>query len=98
MAICRFRPQAFDDLNAVLDYIGPLNPTAARRLIDGIERTCFNVAETPLIGRERPEFGASLRGFRHRDYLIFYRPIEGGVLIVRVLHGARRVEDQFGPE
>jgi toxin ParE1/3/4 len=44
-----------------------------------------------------PEFESvrvwHVRGFR--NYLIFYRPIDNGVEVVRVLHGARDIEKEF---
>jgi len=30
------------------------------------------------------------------NYLIFYRPVEGGIEILRVVHGARDLENLFG--
>ena len=36
-----------------------------------------------------------LRRFTHGKYLIFYEPHENGIGLVRVLHGARKIEDLF---
>ena len=33
--------------------------------------------------------------FPVREYLIFYRPIDDGVEIVRVLHGKRNITQEF---
>ena len=30
---------------------------------------------------------------RFKNYLIFYRPIVGGIFVLRVLHGARQVDE-----
>jgi toxin ParE1/3/4 len=43
----------------------------------------------PLIGRQREELSPRLRSFPVSRYIIFYRPMENGIEIVRVLHGAR---------
>ena len=37
---------------------------------------------------------ADIAGFD--NYLIFYRPTERGVEIIRVIHGSRDIEDLFG--
>lgn len=43
----------------------------------------------------------SLRGMRRSrvenfgDYLIFYRPVDRGIEVVRVIHGARDIEALF---
>ncbi|MGH7989069.1 MAG: type II toxin-antitoxin system RelE/ParE family toxin [Limisphaerales bacterium] len=43
----------------------------------------------PLLGREREELLPRLRSFPVSRYVIFYRPMENGIEVVRVLHGAR---------
>ena len=35
---------------------------------------------------------------RFKKYLIFYRPIPGGIEVVRVLHGARDIESILADE
>jgi toxin ParE1/3/4 len=53
-----------------------------------------------LWGDEAPEL-LDARHFpvdRFRKYLIFYRPIEGGIELLRVLHGARNLEQLLSPK
>ncbi|MBP6107168.1 MAG: type II toxin-antitoxin system RelE/ParE family toxin [Steroidobacteraceae bacterium] len=40
-------------------------------------------------GTDRPFPRAGIRSFPVRDYVLVYRPILGGVELVRVVHGAR---------
>jgi toxin ParE1/3/4 len=49
----------------------------------------------PGIGRQREDLAPRLRGFPFGNYVIFYRPMENGVEIVRVLHGARDLPPLF---
>lgn len=51
------------------------------------------LAEEPLLGPARPDLGDRLRYMPHDRYLIFYVVRHDGIEIVRVLHGARRLED-----
>ena len=44
------------------------------------------------IGRMRDDLQPDLRSFAAGSYLIFYRPIDDGIEVVRVLHGARDIE------
>jgi toxin ParE1/3/4 len=37
----------------------------------------------------------NLRSFPVGSYVIFYRPIEEGIEVIRVLHSARDIEDIF---
>jgi toxin ParE1/3/4 len=54
-----------------------------------LERRCLLLAARPLAGRARDELIPGLRSVPHGRYVIFYLPIEDGVEIVRLLHGAR---------
>jgi toxin ParE1/3/4 len=47
------------------------------------------LAQFPEIGRNRPELVVGLRSFPVDSYSIFYRVIDGGIEIVRVLSGFR---------
>ena len=44
-----------------------------------------------MMGPRRPELGTELRSFAVARYVIYYRPIEGGIEVIRVLHSARDV-------
>ena len=54
-----------------------------------INQKCRNLANFPNMGRKREELLTSLRSFPVDDYLIFYRQIEGGIEILRVVSGYR---------
>jgi len=87
------RPVALRDLIANGRHIAKENPMAAEHFLDAAERTFTELARHPLIGPERHfQRRRGMRSWRvddFHDYLIFYRPIEDGVEIYRVVHGAR---------
>lgn len=85
----RLNERAEADLEDIWVHIAKDNPTNAARFVSRILQTCQRLAETPGMGRPRPELGAHLRSFVVGSYLIFYRPIEEGIEVVRVLHGRR---------
>ncbi|MFQ6029313.1 MAG: type II toxin-antitoxin system RelE/ParE family toxin [Dehalococcoidia bacterium] len=86
------RPQAAADLEEIRLYISGDNLEAAARLLEQFRDTFRRLAEFPGLGRARPELGSELRSFPLGNYLIFYRPIDNGVDIGRVLHGSRDFE------
>jgi len=47
------------------------------------------LAAMPEMGRRREELAMHLRSFPVGRYIIFYRSMQEGIEIVRVLHGAR---------
>lgn len=89
MPFCRLSRAAFRDLDDIAAYISADNPRAASQLIARFEELFQSLALAPGIGRLRPELGPNLRSFAEGRYLIVYRPLEGGIAVARVLHGAR---------
>ena len=87
--------QSRADLRDILVYIRLYNRSAARRLLDRIDAVFERLAEFPRLGATRPELGHNLRSIPVGVYLIFYRPMPGGIHVVRVLHGARDLRRIF---
>jgi len=77
------------DLEAIWLFIAQDNPEAADRFIRAVVSRFPMLASMPKAGRQREELSARLRSFPVGNYVIFYRPMENGIEIVRVLHGAR---------
>ena len=88
-------PEADDDLWEILVYIARDNEDAAFRLIDTIDEKLYMLAQFPGGGQARPELLPNLRSFPVGNYLIFYRPIEDGIEVLRVVHGARNLRRLF---
>ena len=86
------RPQAEIDLIEIWIYIAEDNQAAADALLDSINEKCLALAESSLMGRARDELLAGIRSFPVGNYVIFYEPIEGGIDVLRVLHGARDIQ------
>ena len=83
------------DLVEIWSYIAEDNPEAADKLIRNVESRCSRLARSPLLGTSREQLSPRLRSFPHGNYVIFYRPEEFGIIVVRVLHGARDIESEF---
>lgn len=92
------RPVARFDLAACYAYIGERNPDAARRFRLAAEATFATLAASPGIGTPYEVANPRLAGLRcgrvkrFRNYLIFYLTVEGGIEVIRVLHGARNIQ------
>lgn len=55
------------------------------------------MATQPRMGRAREELAAGVRSFAFGRYVVFFTPLPDGIDLVRVLHGARDVDDLFDP-
>ena len=83
------------DLLEIASYISSDNPAAADALIGTCHEKFLMLADFPSLGRQRPELGQRIRSQPVGNYVIFYRPIEDGILVLRVLHGSRNLRRIF---
>lgn len=86
---------AEEDLREIWAYVAEHNTEAANKLIKEITSKFAFLRDFPHMGREQDRLLVNLRSFLVRDYFIFYQPFEGGVEILRVLHGSRDIEGIF---
>ncbi|MBE9036011.1 type II toxin-antitoxin system RelE/ParE family toxin [aff. Roholtiella sp. LEGE 12411] len=91
----RVTDQAKTDLIDIWLYISQNNESAADTLIDKITGKFDELLANPGMGRERIDIVPLVRSFPVSNYLIFYRLIEQGIEIVRVIHGARNIPNLF---
>lgn len=92
MARVERSPDAEQDLVEIGVYIAEQSGSeeVAYRLLETIAETCDLLATYPEMGEVRKEFvTGEYRSFSVGNYVIYYRPMTGGVQISRVLHGAR---------
>ncbi len=93
------------DLVEIGDYLARKASLAvSERFLDEAEQTLARLSRRPKLGAlwESDAPGCDdirylpLSRFRH--YLIFYRPIDGGIEVLRVLHGARDIRQVLEPD
>lgn len=87
--------QAEQDIYEILSHIAKDNIDAALDLNGRLIEIFKMLAENKKAGRERPELNEGLRSFPDGNYVIFYRQWAGNIAIVRVLHGARDLDELF---
>jgi toxin ParE1/3/4 len=95
----RVLPAADQDIDGQAGYLmQEAGLETALRFYDATAVTFENLARMPGMGEQRETANPRLAGLRvwriegFPNQLIFYRPIEGGIEIIRVLHGARDID------
>ena len=88
----RHTPQARDDLIDIWVFVAKGSQPAADRLMDTVREKCQLLAESPELGQSREELAPSLRSFPVGKYIIFYRPAENGIEVIRVLSSYRDID------
>ena len=90
-------PQAKRDLLEHVLYLAEINPDLADRFIDASEMAFEKLAQMPLKGKPQSFQSPKLKDVRRwfipgfDKYLVFYRPLKGGIELLRVLHGMQDV-------
>jgi toxin ParE1/3/4 len=90
-----FSPYAEADLDAILKFIAKDKPNAAISFVEKLREKCFVLTANPELGELRPDLAENLRCFSFRNYVIFYRPMQNGVEIIRVASGFQNIEMLF---
>ena len=95
---------ALADLEEQAEYIRRSNPRAALRFLDAAEATFRMLASMPGLGQghesENPLY-QDLRCFpisKFRAHVVYYKPLADGIIVIRVVHGARDLDQVFGQE
>lgn len=85
-------PLAKIDIFEIWDYIARENsPMIADAMLARITGALEVLASAPMIGRKRTDLRGTPRSFPVRPYTVIYEPLpeNDGILVWRVLHGAR---------
>ncbi|MDQ2688261.1 MAG: type II toxin-antitoxin system RelE/ParE family toxin [Armatimonadota bacterium] len=101
----RVTPQAERDIDSEVVYLaGEADAETAIRFFDAAHETFRALLDTPGMGRARPVGNPRVADIRQwavsgfGKYLIFYRIVPSGVDIIRVLHGARDIDQLLEEE
>jgi toxin ParE1/3/4 len=95
MATIQRTPESRVDYLEIFVFVGEQNLPAAERLIEIFDQKLELLADMPGLGPARPELGKGIRSFPVGNYIIFYRAVDGGIELLRVLHGARNIRKIF---
>jgi toxin ParE1/3/4 len=94
--ICRFTVPASRDLEAIIDYVAEQSSVdRSEAFLNKVNKKCQRLVQFPEMGRRRDELAAGVRSLPVESYLIFYRSIEEGVEILRVVSGYQDLETLF---
>ena len=92
------RPLAKADIIEIWDYIADDSLVAADLWVDRLDEQFRLLAAQSMMGRARDELAPGVRSFPFGRYVVFYVPLDDGIDVVRVLHGARDIDAVFNPE
>ena len=96
MGIIHRSPSAHRDYGNIWDYTAQhATPAIADAILESFDEKLRLISDFPGIGQARPELRPHLRSFPVGAYLLFYRPLRGGIELARVIHGSRDLRHIF---
>jgi toxin ParE1/3/4 len=99
MSFCRFTPTSSRDIEGIMDYLADVNSfEVAEAFLTKLNQKCAKLAQFPSLGRSRSELSLGLRSFSTNPYLIFYRQVNDGIEIMRVVSGYQDLRALFDEE
>jgi toxin ParE1/3/4 len=83
------------DLNEIADYFAENNLEAGEQFFRAFNRKCQQLVAFPNSGKSYAEIRSNLRGISLEGYVIFYRVLDEGIEILRVVSGRRNFPSLF---
>ncbi len=97
MASARFTPLALNDLKEIRDFIAKDKSGIASQYMTMLKQKCELLASSLGLGVQIEEY-CKLYKFPVDSYLIFYRPSQTGIDVIRILHGNRDIDSIFNSQ
>lgn len=86
---------ASNDLNAIANYFEATNVEAGESFFREFNRKCQQLISFHNSGKSYDFIRPNLRGLSFQGYIIFYRTLDDGIEILRVLSGRRNFPNFF---
>lgn len=77
------------DLNDIATYFAENNIEAGERFFQAFNRKCKQLVSFPNSGKSYADVRYGIRGLSIDNYILFYRILEDGIEILRVINGRR---------
>lgn len=90
-------PLAEDDLETLALHVAREGgrPIAAEKVVRDIKARCDGYAEHPMMGEACASIAPDVRRFTVKRWVVFYRPTEDGIVVLRIVDGARDISRLF---
>ncbi|BAC89851.1 type II toxin-antitoxin system RelE/ParE family toxin [Gloeobacter violaceus] len=86
---------AAQDLDEIADRFVAASVEAGERFFEEFDRKCLQLVTFPNSGRSYGTLRTGLRGLPLGEYIIFYRVLDDGIEILRVVSGRRDLPTLF---
>jgi toxin ParE1/3/4 len=95
MGIIIRSPASRRDFVNIWNHLAEFDTKVADDTVHRLDAKLSLLSDFPYAGPSRHELRPGLRIFPVGQYLIFYRPVRGGIQLVRAVHGSRDLRKVF---
>jgi toxin ParE1/3/4 len=88
-------PEAMSDLEQIIDYLAMDNVNKGENFLNEFNKKCRYLTQFPMMGRSYREIRSYLRSLPMKKHIIFYRVLNDGLEIMRVVPANRDLEAIF---
>jgi toxin ParE1/3/4 len=86
---------ACQDLNQIADYFAAYSLEVGGRFFTTFDRKCKQLVMFPNSGKNYSAIRSDLRVINLENHIIFYRVLDNGIEVLRVLSGRRNLSSLF---
>ena len=87
--------QSQADYASIFDFIAADSPQNAEMIIRLFDEKLEILSCNNTIGRPRSELGHQVRCWNVHRFILFYRPVDDGIILLRVLHSSMDITKQY---
>jgi toxin ParE1/3/4 len=87
--------EARNDLKSIYRYVAEHSASATGRLHDLFFAKFRLLSAHPLLGDTRDDLAIGIRAFTAAKYVILYRPMTRGIIVVQIAHSAQDLATVF---
>ncbi|MDO8875367.1 MAG: type II toxin-antitoxin system RelE/ParE family toxin [Pseudolabrys sp.] len=91
----RISGKARAELVGIYRYLARRNPEAAEKTVADIDLRLRQLADFPLMGRQRPELAPDLRSLLAGTYIVFYTIADQEITVLRVIDGRMDIHKEL---
>ncbi len=95
MALIQKTRQSREDYAAIHAFVFETSPQNADMILRQFDEKLLLLASNRFLGKPRPELADRLRSWSVHRFVLFYRPTDDGIELMRVLHGSMDIAPRF---
>lgn len=91
----KYTANAETDIDEILNFLLNEGEEYAKKILSEIGKRLTLLEKNTYLGKPQDDILLNLRSFPAQKYIIFYTPIEDGIEVFRIIHGARNIDGIF---